>query len=146
MIRVWDAPEPKQSTDRLMLLALADNANDKGYCWPSIDTMRVRCGLHSRRGARKVLERLAVAGYIERITRPGRSNVYRLSAKKLSVPDEEGEEPAFPGGRNQRSGVGRNGGSQGGGTGVPEGEERGFRRGKNGGSGGGGTPVPPEPK
>ena len=43
MTRVWAAPEPVHPTDRLMLLALADNANDEGYCWPCVATLQRRC-------------------------------------------------------------------------------------------------------
>lgn len=87
MTRVWDSPEPSHPTDRLMLLALADNANDEGYCWPSVETLQQKCQLQSLRGARKVLERLEESGFVRRISRPGRSNVYELIALRLDTPE-----------------------------------------------------------
>ena len=85
--RVWASPEPSHSTDRLMLLALAEYADDEGICWPGVATLQRRCSLKTLRGARKVLERLDAAGFIERIERPGRSNLYRLSGERLETPE-----------------------------------------------------------
>ncbi len=90
MTRVWDSPEPSHPTDRLMLLALADNANDEGYCWPSMETLQQKCQLQTIRGARKVLERLEEHGFVRRISRPGRSNVYELVAQRLDTPELPG--------------------------------------------------------
>ena len=90
MTRVWAAPEPVHPTDRLMLLALADNANDEGYCWPCVATLQRRCRLGTLRGTRKVLERLEGGAFVERISRPGRSNLYRLREEPLGE-DTSGE-------------------------------------------------------
>ena len=90
MTRVWGAPEPVHPTDRLMLLALADNANDEGYCWPCVATLQRRCRLGTLRGTRKVLERLEGGAFVERISRPGRSNLYRLREEPLGE-DASGE-------------------------------------------------------
>ena len=57
MTRVFAAPAPV-GTERVMLLALADNANDEGFCWPGIPRLRRKCALTTDRGARKVIERL----------------------------------------------------------------------------------------
>ncbi|MEM6782222.1 MAG: helix-turn-helix domain-containing protein [Bacteroidota bacterium] len=92
MTRVFDAPEPRQS-ERLMLLALADNANDQGVCWPSVTTLSRKCAVATRRGTQKLLRRVLVwseraandpdtfAGcvvlHVEE--RAGRSNRYRLA-------------------------------------------------------------------
>lgn len=87
MSRVFRAPEP-HGTDRLMLLSLADNANDEGVCWPAVATLQRKCGLKTRRAAEKVLRRLeawsgrAPAGCVVlRVEhREGRVSVYHLAA------------------------------------------------------------------
>jgi hypothetical protein len=38
MTDVWEK-STHTSSDLLLLLALADNANDEGYCWPGIDKL-----------------------------------------------------------------------------------------------------------
>ncbi len=95
MSRVFAAPAPV-GTDRVMLLALADNANDEGFCWPGVETLRRKCGLATERGTRKVLDRLvewsasATAGCVVLSLRhrDGRSNVYTL-ALCSSTPEPE---------------------------------------------------------
>lgn len=47
MSRVWD--DSKQNGNRLLLLlAMADYADDNGYCWPSIDTLAQKTRMSSR--------------------------------------------------------------------------------------------------
>ena len=91
--QIWASTELSHPTDRLMLLALADNANDEGLCWPSVETLRRRSSLKTRRGARKVLERLEAGTFIERVERPGRSNVYRLSGERLTPAKAQDQDP-----------------------------------------------------
>lgn len=134
MTRVWDSPEPSHPTDRLMLLALADNANDEGYCWPSVETLQQKCQLQSLRGARKVLERLEESGFVRRISRPGRSNVYELIALRLDTPElqDRGQAEITPvrafRGREERR-------DRGGGTAGPGRAEPQDRVPRNGGTG-----------
>lgn len=131
MTRVWASSEPSHPTDRLMLLALADNANDEGYCWPSMATLQHKCRLQTLRGARKVLERLESCGFVQRISRPGRSNIYALNGQRLETPErpDRGAAVTTPerpdrGGEEHR---GREGG-----TGVPGTAEPPFRAVRNG--------------
>jgi hypothetical protein len=44
---VWENSLTKGS-EKLVLLALADYANEAGQCWPSIATIARRCGLERR--------------------------------------------------------------------------------------------------
>ncbi len=86
--RAWASPVPVDARERLMLLALADNANDAGVCWPGVPTLRRKCGLATDRGTRDVLARVlaratgdaftpgAVTVHADR--RDGRTNVYHL--------------------------------------------------------------------
>ncbi len=92
MTRVFASPEPTQATERLMLLALADNANDQGVCWPSMNTLRLKCALKTIRGAEKVVARLEKSGFVERELRDGKTTVYHLKSGRLE-PDERMEKP-----------------------------------------------------
>ncbi|MFN3597285.1 MAG: helix-turn-helix domain-containing protein [Rubricoccaceae bacterium] len=119
MSAVFDAPEP-QGTDRLMLLALADNANDEGVCWPGVETLQRKCGLGTRRAAEKALRRVeewserAPAGCVRlRVEeRAGRSSVYHLElsgdppAAVLTPEPGDGPEPR-DGGEQQDGGYPR---------------------------------------
>ncbi len=83
MTRVFASPEPTQATERLMLLALADNANDQGVCWPSMNTLRLKCALKTIRGAEKVVARLEASGFVKRELRDGKTTVYHLKSGRL---------------------------------------------------------------
>lgn len=87
MSLVWENG-PTSSTDRFVLLALADNANDQGRCWPSYQTIAAKCAM-SRRTVINTVERLIAAGYISRRGRGDghrqTSNEYILNAAKLST-------------------------------------------------------------
>jgi hypothetical protein len=50
-------------TDKLVLLALADNANDEGLCWPSVMTLTQKCGMDART-VQRVVTRLCDAGHM----------------------------------------------------------------------------------
>lgn len=71
------------ATKRLVLLALADAANDDGVCWPSIGTLAQKSGA-SRRRTEEVLAELDGDGVIDRERRFNSSNVYRICRDKLS--------------------------------------------------------------
>lgn len=76
MTRIWeDAPYDK--TSLLILLCLADMANDDGVCWPSVETIakKARC---SERWVRDVLSELERDGYIGKEIRSGRTTKYHL--------------------------------------------------------------------
>jgi hypothetical protein len=60
-------------TDKLVLLALADNANDEGLCWPSIRTLCKKTCL-SERGVQASIGRLIETGTLQRIIRNGKSS------------------------------------------------------------------------
>ena len=62
-------------TDKLVLLALADNASDEGLCWPSVTTLMRKTCL-SRRGVQAAVARLQAEGHLERVFRDGRSTNY----------------------------------------------------------------------
>jgi Helix-turn-helix domain len=62
MTHVWDHGQ-HSGTELLMLLALADHANDDGICWPSIARLAARCRIQPRQ-AINVLHKLEQAGDI----------------------------------------------------------------------------------
>src|SRR5690606_12548733 len=83
MSRVWASERPRRSSHRLLLLALADNANDEGFCWPSIATLCRKCATADRRTVLRQIDWLEGEGFVEREKRPGRSTVYHLRAEPL---------------------------------------------------------------
>ena len=79
-------------TQKLLLLALADNADDGGACWPSLRNLAMKCQVSSRTIQRTIKE-FEDCGLLEVTTRfaaNGRqtSNGYRLTMEgdKLSSP------------------------------------------------------------
>jgi hypothetical protein len=80
---VWNItlPAPK----KLVLLALADNANDEGDCYPSIATLIRKCSL-SERAVQYAITELVEAGHVSRDVRSGRSTVYRVHPRTSCTP------------------------------------------------------------
>ena len=118
MNQVWQMPTLKGSR-RLLLLALADNANDAGVCWPSVATLAKKCNV-SERTIHKFLAEMEPV-YLVRSSRSGRSTVYQL----LTPPDESNPSTPEQGGRGEQ--VGR--GEQGGGGGSEQGGRGGLNKG-----------------
>lgn len=85
------------ATEKLVLLCLADFADDDGLCWPSVETMVGRTGL-SDRCVREQLKRLEAAGLIERDRRVGQSAMCRLnvSRQEQAVAEPRQEMPVQP--------------------------------------------------
>jgi hypothetical protein len=83
-------------TPLLMMVVLADFADDAGECWPSISTVTKKCRLKDERHARRVIhdELERKLGEVEVIREGGkssrkgglRSNLYRLT---VHMPEEE---------------------------------------------------------
>ena len=76
---------------KLVLIKLADNANDKGECWPSYQHIADQCEI-SRRSAMNHIEALCESGLVVKRSRKGvkgnSTNVYLLNL--------DGEIPAPP--------------------------------------------------
>ncbi len=85
MAAMWEHG-PTDGNELLVMLALADIANDEGVCWPSMATIGQRARM-SERNARRVIRKLEEDGWIA--TEPGRgrnvSNVYRIVKTGQSV-------------------------------------------------------------
>ena len=80
MSQVWDNG-PDDRNELLVLLALADFANDEGECWPSMIGVAEKSRM-TERGAQKVIRRLEECGWIKTDTGGGRGgkNKYRILA------------------------------------------------------------------
>lgn len=83
--------ENLKSTQKLVMLAIADNASDNdgetGTCFPSINTLAVKCGL-SGRSIINNLDKLVESGYLMRAYRSRKSKGGRSSNKYLIYPLE----------------------------------------------------------
>jgi len=73
--RVWAIPMP--ATDKLVLLALAHYADDKGQCWPSLDKLGKDTGLHPKSVSR-CIRRLKKRKLIETKRRMNSSSIVLL--------------------------------------------------------------------
>jgi hypothetical protein len=61
MTVAWEISRPH--ADKLLLIALADQANDEGWCWPSVATLGRKCGMEDR-SIRRVIARLVKGGHV----------------------------------------------------------------------------------
>jgi hypothetical protein len=84
----WAFEQTLPGNVKIVLLALADNANDDGYCWPSQEVIAQKSSMTTR-NLRRILDLLQERGFIridERRRQDGykASNGYQLSPDKLS--------------------------------------------------------------
>jgi hypothetical protein len=82
------------STQKLVLISLADQANDDGVCWPSISRMSERTCL-SDRAIRDAVKWLTESGVLSVEHRYNSSNVYTISPCNFQ-PDSEDSAPPAP--------------------------------------------------
>ena len=80
---IWKHP-PCKGGDLLCLLAIADNADDLGYAWPSIQTIARKAAM-SERGAQKCVAKLVNAGLVtvEIGGGRGKSNAYQITTNGI---------------------------------------------------------------
>ncbi|QQR69094.1 MAG: helix-turn-helix domain-containing protein [Alphaproteobacteria bacterium] len=83
MSAAWYAPLPQK--EKIVLLALADNANDEGVCWPSISNVALKCSV-SERTAQYAIRALEQNGYLKTEKKPGSSSVYTITNPKTWRP------------------------------------------------------------
>jgi len=69
---------PIQTTHKFVLVALCDNANDQGECYPSVSMLCEKTSL-SDRAVQKSLAYLEEKRFIQRQERYGRSNYYFIA-------------------------------------------------------------------
>lgn len=100
MTYVWDH-SPHTGSDLLMLLALADHANDQGKAWPSIPTLAKKSRV-GKRQAIYIIQKLEKAGSISIEHGVGRGHVsvytikgatectnYQKGATECTIPEEK---------------------------------------------------------
>ncbi len=85
MTRVWDGSSHAGS-DLLMLLAIADFADDEGRAYPSVTTLAAKCRMKAR-NANYVLTGLKASGELEiRVNEgPKGTNLYRVVLDRLGL-------------------------------------------------------------
>jgi DNA-binding FadR family transcriptional regulator len=86
MGQVWDLALP--AFEKLVLLALADCANDEGLCWPSIATLKTKSGA-SERTVQRAIKHLEDMGVLTRRQVPGKGCKYRIDPRHIDTPVRE---------------------------------------------------------
>ncbi|GIV57754.1 MAG: hypothetical protein KatS3mg042_0667 [Rhodothermaceae bacterium] len=82
MTAVWDS-QIQERGKLLVLLCLADHANDEGICHPSVRRLARRTRL-TERHVYNLLSELESEGIVSRISRPGTSTLYRIHVDRLA--------------------------------------------------------------
>jgi hypothetical protein len=84
MTAVWNSQTDFSPSELLILLALADWANDDGYCWPAVPTLARKARMKDR-NAQWVLKKVAGEGFIEVLPNQGPkgANMYRVLVQIL---------------------------------------------------------------
>lgn len=102
MTEVWRLDMP--TTDKMVLLALADAANDDGVTWMALESREgvkldlLRKTSLSRRAVQGALSRLCDAGYLSRTDRPGKGVIWTVKGCTSCAPQEMHRAPDAPGG------------------------------------------------
>lgn len=85
---------------KLVLLKLADNASDKGECWPSYQHVADQCEI-SRRSAMRYIEQLIDDGWIEKSSRKGpkgnSTNMYMVTLRGVCSAPQDGDSESLGG-------------------------------------------------
>lgn len=109
MGRCWNLRMP--SSSKIVLISLADQANDDGVCWPAVGTISRRTCL-SERTVQTSIAWLVTNGYMVINRVPGRSTDYQLvdnpvdKSHQLSTTPERGGAAVAPPGVQQLRGRG----------------------------------------
>lgn len=83
MTQVWELELP--DSQKIVMLALADCANDEGMCWPSIATLARKCS-KSERTIQSMIRKLEEDGLVTREEVCGKGNRYYLHPRKDCTP------------------------------------------------------------
>lgn len=84
MTEAWKSNVPAGT--KIVLLALCDNSNDQGECYPSISMLAEKCSMSERSVFNHITE-LEKIGAVVRKNRSGRSTVYMLDPCKFCTPE-----------------------------------------------------------
>jgi len=104
MAAVW--PLPLSTTDKVVLLALADAANDEGVTWIPLRSQKGKLDILTKtslgeRAIQGAIKRLTEAGHLSRVERPGKGCIYTVyptpaadAPRTGCAPQEKTETPA----------------------------------------------------
>lgn len=101
MSRVWES-SPYRGNHLLVLLALADWANDEGWCWPLAQTLADKARI-SRATCFRVLDDLERDGVLVREQRRNHSTLYRLLPPRSGSQFATPSQPEPPGSQDETS-------------------------------------------
>lgn len=92
MSDVW-AFGPEHQGELMVLLVLADYANDEGECWPAVGSIAEKARI-SERSVRRILRNLEESGYIQTHENRGRNytNLYQINLESLKPDNLAGVE------------------------------------------------------
>ncbi len=93
MAHCWKLRLP--SVAKFVLVSLADQANDQGVCWPSVQTLSERTS-YSIRAVQTALGWLRDQGFIDVDVGACRSNRYTLRLDRLHAADSARKAPSTP--------------------------------------------------
>src|ERR1700761_2602861 len=75
------------ATTKLIILKLADNADDHGKCWPSVPHIASECEV-SQRTVQSAILWAEKHGLIKREMRSGKSTLYQIVPGKFGAPPQ----------------------------------------------------------
>ena len=81
MSAVWQLNIP--TTEKLVLLAIADHADDEALCWPSVPLIASKCCLSDRQ-VQRLIKSLVKRNYLKVIRRKYQSNYYQVMVTPVS--------------------------------------------------------------
>ncbi len=84
MTAVWALDLP--DSEKIVLLALADCANDEGHCWPGMTSLAKKCS-KSDRTVQKSIQALVDAGHLARREVPGKGCNYTVHPRSHVTPE-----------------------------------------------------------
>lgn len=85
MTEVWELD--LQASQKIVLLALADAANDEGRCWPGMASLSKKCS-KSERTVQAMLVELEGLGHLSREQVPGRGCYYTVHPRNSRTPEK----------------------------------------------------------
>lgn len=84
MTAVWDIT--LADSEKIVLLALADCANDEGWCWPGMKSLARKCS-KTDRTVQASIKALCAAGHLTRIEVPGKGCRYQVHPRSGFTPE-----------------------------------------------------------
>lgn len=93
MTAVWSIDLP--ASQKIVLLALADCANDEGHAWPGMASLSKKCS-KSERTVQAMLAELEAAGHLTRNQVPGKGCNYIVHPRNSRTPEKSAPPQKLP--------------------------------------------------